>query len=104
MGNGKWETGNGKGRGGSGTLLITAIGDREPALVLLRVRLARARGELVVARALRRALEVRERAPAHLERARGVAGLRDRRCCAAERSREGLQVGHLSREYCVVGH
>ena len=89
--------------GGSGTLLTIAIGDRKPALVLVRVRLIRARLELVVARALRRALEVRERAPAHLERARGVAGLRDRRCCAAERSRESLQVGHLPREDCVVG-
>ena len=86
--NGKWEMA--RDGGGSGTLLIIAIGDRKPALVLVRVRLIRARLELVVARALRRALEVRERAPAHLERARGVAGLRDRRCCAAERSREGL--------------
>lgn len=96
--------GNGKDGGGSGTLLISTIGDRKPALVLLRVRLVRARAELVVARALRRALEVRERAPAHLERARGVAGLRDRWRRAAERSREGLQVGRLPREDCVVGH
>lgn len=96
--------GNGKDGGGSVTLLIIAIGDRKPALVLLRVRLVRARVELVVARALRRALEVRECAPAHLERARRVAGLRDRRCRAAERSRKGLQVGRLPREDCVVGH
>ena len=95
---------NGKDGGGSGTLLISTIGDRKPALVLLRVRLVCAHVELAVARALRRALEVRECAPAHLERARGVAGLRDRRCRAAERSREGLQVGHLPREDCVIRH